>query len=214
MITRNGLIEKVISLLKKAKQNEPQPSQTPFFSKDIKYLQEVSFGDYTYGQPIVYSFGEPTKLKVGKFCSIAGDVRIYLGGNHRMDWITTYPFNSLPESFPESTNIKGHPVSKGDVVIGNDVWLGGSCVILSGVTIGDGAVVGTNSVVTKNIGPYEVYVGNPARFIKKRFSDSDISKLLEMKWWDWELKDIKRINKVLCSEKIDELYDFYCSLLK
>lgn len=181
------------------------------FSKDCNYPSNVFFGDFTYGYPKIYSWGEGTKLKIGKFCSIAGDVKIYLGGNHRIDWITTYPFNRLPDYFPESRNIEGHPSSKGDVNIGNDVWLGDSCVILSGINIADGAVIGANSIVTKDIGPYEVYAGNPARFIKKRFSDDDISRLLEMKWWNWEISQIRKCNHILCSGKIIELYEHYLS---
>lgn len=209
----NDFINKTISILNKFKKNETAPL-VPFFSKDYYNSPNICFGDYTYGKPCIFQWDEKTKLVVGKFCSIAGEVKIYLGGNHRVDWITTYPFNSLPDYFPELLEIKGHPGTKGDVTIGNDAWLANSCVILSGVSIGDGAVVGANSVVSKNIGAYEVYAGNPAKFIKNRFSDSDISKLLEMKWWDWEIGNIKKVGELLCSEKIDELYDYYSLNIK
>jgi acetyltransferase-like isoleucine patch superfamily enzyme len=209
----NKILNYIILLLKKLTVKD-QLSTIPFFSKDFANGKNVSFGDFTYGSPVIFSWDESTKLKVGKFCSIAAEVKIYLGGNHRIDWVTTYPFSYLNTYFPRFSNIKGHPSSKGDVIIGNDVWLGGSCVILSGVTIGDGAVIGANAVVTKNIGPYEVYAGNPARFIKKRFSDAEIMKLLEMKWWNWDLDHINSCNQLLCSGRIDELYKYYCTTLR
>lgn len=100
---------------------------------------------------------EESNLIIGKFCSIAGGVTIFLGGNHRLDWISTYPFNMLEEEFPEAKMIKGHPATKGDVKIGNDVWIGQNAVIMSGIIIGNGAVIAANSVVTKNIKDYEVW---------------------------------------------------------
>lgn len=163
-----------------------------------------SIGRFTYGEPIVREWDEGTTLKIGSFCSIASDVTILLGGNHNTDWVTTFPFSVL---FDEFKHIAGHPVTKGDVVIGNDVWIGTGALILSGVTIGDGAIVGARSVVTKNVEPYTVVAGNPARKIKERFSEETIKNLLEIKWWDWDLEKIKENIPLLLSPVIQDFLD-------
>ena len=99
-----------------------------------------SIGEFTYGTPTLVSWGEPSELTIGKFCSIANNVRVYLGGNHRSDWVSTYPFPVLMAAeWPEISVIEGHPGTRGDVVVGNDVWLADNSTIMSGVTIGDGA---------------------------------------------------------------------------
>ena len=169
-------------------------------------MEEV--GDYTYGhknKEIIHS-GEGKKLIIGKFCSIAEGVKVFLGANHRVDWFTTYPFGHHNESkFPKLDKNNGHPASKGDVIIGNDVWLGNSCVIMSGVTIGDGAVIAAHSIVTKDVEPYTIVAGNPARQNRKRFSDEVISKLLELKWWDKTESEINDISDILCSDDIQKL---------
>jgi len=173
------------------------------YTKDaFKNHSNIMVGDYTYGIPKVLHWGENAKLKIGKFCSIADNVLIYLGGNHRTDWITTYPF---PILFPEASHIKGHPATKGDVIIENDVWIGNYAVILSGVTVGDGAVIGANAVVAKNVSAYSIVVGNPAREIKKRFSEEEIEILLKIKWWDWPIQKIKENLELLCSNNIKQL---------
>lgn len=167
----------------------------------------AEIGDFTYGRPKIFHWGEKAKLKIGKFSSISSDVKIFLGGNHRYDWITTYPFSAreLAEIWPEAIGIDGHPATKGDVIIGNDVWIGYGAIILSGVKIGDGAVIGASAVVTRNVSPYSIVAGNPAREIKKRFSDDAIKKLLEIKWWDWSDEKIKKNIKILCSKNVVEL---------
>ncbi len=180
-----------------------------FFTKDYFGKKKYEIGDFTYGKPKISEFDSSAKLKIGKFCSIAKGVRIFLGGNHRIDWITTYPFQ-FPEgskNWPETSQIKGHPATKGDVIIGNDVWLAHGVLILSGVTIGDGAVIGAGAVVTKNVEPYTIVVGNPAKFLKKRFNDEVIDMLLEIRWWDWSEEKIRRNLDVLCSPHIEQLYN-------
>jgi len=132
-------------------------------------LSKYSIGrfSYSYSVPDVVE-GTPNlaTLRIGSFCSIANNVTIFLDGEHRTDWVTTYPFNLILDDFK---SIKGHPKTKGSVIIGNDVWIGMNAMILSGVTIGDGAVIWANSVVSKDVAPYTIVAGNPARVIRQRF---------------------------------------------
>jgi acetyltransferase-like isoleucine patch superfamily enzyme len=165
----------------------------------------ATIGDFTYGQPEVLEFGEGSRLVIGRFCSIAKDVKILLGGNHRTDWVTTYPFPAIPDRWPSAREILGHPISKGDVTIGNDVWIGTGATILSGVTIGDGAVIGANAVVAKDIEPYAIMAGNPAKVIRMRFADSTIRALCRIQWWNWPIEEIQKNVSLLCSDNFDEL---------
>jgi len=164
-------------------------------------------GAYTYGHLNIMDWNEGSKLKIGKFCSFAKQVTILLGGEHRPDWVTMYPFSAkvFNPVWSEARTIKGHPKSKGDVIIGNDVWVGYGATILSGVTVGDGAVIGARALVTKNIAPYTIVAGVPAKFIRKRFSDKVIKELLRIKWWNWPDEKIRKNMKSLLS---DNLQDF------
>lgn len=166
----------------------------------------ASAGWYTYGRPKIMHWGESAKLLIGGFCSIADNVTVFLGGNHRTDWITTYPFSALTDIWSEASGIDGHPHTNGDVIIGNDVWIGYGATIMSGVTIGDGAVIGSNALVAKNVDPYTIVAGNPAELIRQRFTDKDIKYLVEMKWWSWDIEFIKSTIPLLCSNNINELY--------
>jgi len=163
----------------------------------------MAFGKYTYGIPTVHWKNENAKLVVGNFCSIAENVNIYLGGNHRVDWVTTYPFGHVHKNKFNIYNGEGHPSTKGDVIIGNDVWIGDRVTIMSGVTIGDGVVIANNSHVFKNIEPYSLVGGNPAKLIKYRFTPEQIEKLLEIKWWYWDDEKINKFTPLLCSNNID-----------
>ncbi|MBU0665071.1 MAG: CatB-related O-acetyltransferase [Proteobacteria bacterium] len=162
-------------------------------------------GDHSYGEPTIRQFDQTTRLTIGRFCSISDQVTIILGGNHRSDWVTTYPFSAFNESWPEAAAIKGHPSSKGDIVIGNDVWIGYGATILSGVTIGSGAVIGARAVISKDVAPYAIMAGNPAQEIKKRFDDITIARLLQLSWWNWPEEKIRTNLPFLCSNQIQQL---------
>ncbi len=164
----------------------------------------MSFGKYTYGTPNIYYKNDNAKLVIGNFCSIARNVDIYLGGNHRTDWVTTYPFGHIHQNTFNNFNGDGHPSTKGDVIIGNDVWIGSNVTIMSGVTIGDGVVIANNSHVVKNVEPYSLVGGNPAKLIKYRFTPEQIDKLLEIKWWYWDDNKINNFTPLMCNNNIDE----------
>jgi len=140
-------------------------------------------GEHSYGVPFVYAINSENRLKIGRFCSIGHDVTIVLV-NHRSDFVTTYPFATYRHVWPEAPMLQDY-VGRGDVVIGNDVWIGHGVFIGSGVTVGDGAIVGGHAVVTKDVPPYAVVVGNPSKVIRYRFDAATIESLLEIKWWDW-----------------------------
>lgn len=166
-------------------------------------MPKVNIGEHTYGIPQIKSWGNDGNVTIGKYCSIADNVKIYCGGNHRIDWVSTFPFPAF-DYFKEHKNISDYCSSKGDIIIGNDVWIGNDVSILSGVNIGDGAVIGANTVIAKNIEPYSVVVGNPQRVVKKRFTTEQINKLLEIKWWNWSDEDVNRNVNLLCSPNIDD----------
>ena len=174
-----------------------------FMNKNPRYAA-YSIGKFSFGYPKVKTWGENATLKIGNFCSIAPGVNIVLGGEHRVDWVTTYPFNVI---LREYRHIKGHPATKGDIIIGNDVWIGMNATILSGVTIGDGAVIGANSLVTNDVEPYTIVGGNPAKPIRKRFDQQTIDKLLKIKWWDWDIEKIKTNVPDLLSNQVEHFLD-------
>lgn len=158
--------------------------------------RHLTMGRHSYHRPKVIVFpGDTARVFVGNFCSIYQDVEIIPGGNHHIHTVSSFAFRAhwnLPGSLED-----GMPSSKGDVRIGNDVYIGMGAVILSGVTIGDGAVIGARAVVARDVRPYAVAVGNPAREVRRRFSDDAVDALLEIRWWDWPDEVIR--------ERIDDL---------
>lgn len=181
-------------------------SQTVYLKNVIKN-PNIVVGDYTMYNDFVNdprSFEQNNvlyhypinhdKLIIGKFCSIAcGAKFLFTSANHTMRSLATYPFPLFFEEWNlDRKNVTDSWDNKGDIIIGNDVWIGYEAVILSGVTIGDGAIIGARAVVTKDVPPYTIVGGVPAKQIRKRFSDSDISKLLKIKWWNWSKEKIAR----------------------
>lgn len=184
------------------------PDGQAFYTKG---KSTISVGAYTYGtrKLNVREWGEGASLSIGKFCSLAGGITVMLGGNHRTDWITTYPFGRVFKQDLGRWRHPGHPMTKGDVVIGNDVWIGQNAVIQSGVTIGTGAAVAAHSVVVKDVPDYCVVGGNPAQPIRQRFDDEIVALLLELRWWDLPAEDIRELAPELCetptAEKLQDL---------
>ena len=146
------------------------------------------------------------KLVIGKFCSIAcGAKFLFNSANHRLQSLSTYTFPLFYEEWEQEMNLTEAWDNKGDIIIGNDVWIGYDAVILAGVTIGDGAIIGTRAVVTKDVPPYTIVGGVPAKPIRKRFSDEDIALLLELKWWDWSVDKISNSIQYIQSGNIEAL---------
>lgn len=171
--------------------------------------RDEKIGAFTYGAGYGgYSYETPgAKLRVGKFNSIASGFNLLTGGEHRPDYLTTYPFESFI-AYDTKENVGGTK-TKGPVVIGNDVWIGHGVTVLSGVTIGDGAVIAAGSVVVKDIPPYTIAGGCPAKVIRPRFDEATVAKLTEMQWWEWDYTSIYEAMPLLQSSDIDGLYDFY-----
>jgi acetyltransferase-like isoleucine patch superfamily enzyme len=146
----------------------------------------VTVGRHTYGAPAIRHWGDDARVHIGSFCSIAEGVVIFTGGNHRVDWVSTFPFSSFPEKFPEAAGWPGHPLTAGDVRIGNDVWIGDGAAILSGLTIGNGAVIAARAVVTRDVPAYTIVAGNPAVAVRMRFTPEVVDRLERLSWWDWD----------------------------
>jgi len=178
----------------------PQYDQLCFLKNSVKN-PNIIVGDYTYyddfedvanfEKNVKYHFDfVGDKLIIGKFCQIASGVTFIMNGaNHLQDGISTFPFAIFGEDCKDAMAGKTYP-TKGDTIIGNDVWIGYDATIMPGVKIGDGAIIGGKSVVTKDVEPYSVVGGNPAKLIRKRFSDSKIAELLYLKWWNWTVEEI------------------------
>lgn len=157
-------------------------------------------GAHSYGAPALVDDAW-ADLHIGKFVSIAGGVVTALG-NHRIDTVSTYPFASVDTVWPSVSDEPDHS-SRGDIVIGNDVWIGMHAFITSGVTIGDGAVIGAHALVTRDVPPYAIVGGNPARVIRYRFSEDQIAALLAIRWWDWPDETVDRYLPLIMGRDID-----------
>lgn len=190
------------------------------YLKHVVTNPNIQIGDYTMYNDFVHDPRQFEKnnvlyqypingdmLRIGKFCSIAcGAKFLFASANHTQTSVSTYPFPIFFEEWDldigDVTSAWDH---KGDIVIGNDVWIGYEAVIMAGVTIGDGAIIGTRAVVTKDVPPYTIVGGVPAREIRRRFSDDVIARLLELKWWDWLAEQIQRNIKNIQSGRLDLL---------
>ena len=171
------------------------------FLKNIIKNPNIIVGDYTYYDDFedVHNFEKNVKyhfdftgdqLIIGKFCMIASDVKFIMNGaNHLSNAISTYPFAVFGNGWESAMEGKTYP-NKGNIEIGNDVWIGYNATIMAGVKIGDGAIIATNSTVVSDVEPYTIVGGNPAREIKKRFSPEIVERLLKLQWWNWDIEKI------------------------
>ena len=186
------------------------------FIKNCITSPNISVGDYSYyddpidpaglERNVLYNFG-PERLIIGKFCAIATGVKFIMNGaNHKIDGISTYPFPIFGQGWEGEMQQLINLPSRGDTVIGNDVWIGYEAMIMPGVNVGDGSIIAAKSVVVKDVPPYTLVGGNPAQVIRQRFSDADIAKLLELSWWDWEIEQITEAIPLIMSNQIDALY--------
>ncbi len=187
------------------------------FIKNVVTRKNISIGDYTYYDDpdgaedfeahVTYHYeflGD--RLVIGKFCAIARGITFIMNGaNHRMNSVTTYPFNIMGHGWEKCTPTLEDLPFKGDTVVGNDVWIGQDVTVMPGVHIGDGAIIAAESVVTRDIPPYHVAGGNPCRVIRKRFDDALIDYLLALKWWDWDAEKIFCNLEALCSGDLEQI---------
>ena len=199
----------------------PRPGDTQIvYLQDVVTGPNIEVGAYTIYNDFVHDprdfeknnvlYHYPVngdRLKIGKFCSVAcGAKFLFTSGNHSLRSLSTYTFPIFYEHWGlDSKNIRDAWDNKGDIVIGNDVWIGYEAVILSGVTVGDGAVIGTRAVVTKDVPPYTIVGGVPARPIRRRFDPQTIARLEELRWWDWEEERIARNLSAIQSGRPDLL---------
>jgi acetyltransferase-like isoleucine patch superfamily enzyme len=184
---------------------EPQSVNARFWS--LVKEGRIVIGRHTIQTPEIKLFigDDDTKLRIGSYSSISTESLMILGGEHHPEWVTTFGIRSgfgMPGAYED-----GHPGTRGDIVIGSDVWLCPGTIVRSGVTIGDGAVVGAGSVVTRNVRPYAIVAGNPAVEVRRRFSDEQIDALLAIKWWDWPDDRVKEWVHLLCSPNIDDFIE-------
>jgi acetyltransferase-like isoleucine patch superfamily enzyme len=176
------------------------PGKSTF--QDLVKSGRVTIGAHSYGEPdvLVYT-GDSGHVHIGRFCAMATGIEIFVGGGHRIDTVTGFPMRiyfDLPGKF-----LDGNPCTKGDVVIGNDVWLGKNCRLLSGVHVGNGAVVGAYTVVASDVRAYAVMVGNPGREVRRRFTDEQCDALEAIAWWNWSDEVIRKHVSLLSSPDIE-----------
>lgn len=187
------------------------------FLKPFITAPNIHVGDYTYfddwkngpehfeSNNVLYNYHfDKVKLVFGKFCAIAAETRFMMTGDHKLDAVSTYPFPIFKNGWENAYDIFGLP-TKGDIIVGNDVWFGYDSLIRGGVTIGDGAIIATRAVVVKDVPAYSIVAGNPAKVVKMRFSDADIQRLLKISWWDWSIEKISQHLPLISSTDIDKL---------
>jgi chloramphenicol O-acetyltransferase type B len=206
------------------------PAMTNFFESPFKGLPldrqvknpNIRVGRYSYysGYYHGHSFDDCARyllpepgvdqLVIGSFCSIGSGAAFIMAGNqgHRVDWISTFPFFWMDEE-PAFAGAENGYQPAGDTIVGNDVWIGSEAIILPGVKIGHGAVIGTRALVARDVAPYSIVGGNPAKEIRKRFRDADIALLLELAWWNWSERQLNAAIPVLTGGDIAALYDYW-----
>ena len=164
-------------------------------------------GDHSYGAPRVKRWGRGDHLEIGPYCSIADDVTILLGGNHRTDWISTYPFSDFSDLFPNASEHPSTLTSPGGITIGADVWIGTGATVLPGIEIGVGAVIAARTVVRASVPPYAIVAGNPSELRRYRFDQVTIERLLSSRWWELPHAQVDQLSKLLLSDDVEGFLD-------
>lgn len=173
------------------------------------HLLGVGQGTYFDRNINIISWSDEYRIIVGKYCSIGRDCNFFLHANHRPDWITTSSqlWGPVTPDVADMHMRMGHPTCKGDIIVENDVWIGAKSTIMSGIKIGNGAIVGATATVTKDVPPFAIVVGNPAKIVKYRFTEKQREALLKIAWWDWTEDRIKTEAMDLWSERINDFID-------
>jgi len=173
------------------------------------HLWYADVGTYFDRNVNIITWSDDYRVYLGKYNSIGRDCNFFLHANHRVDWVTTSSqlWGPVTYEIADAHMRLGHPTCKGDIIIENDVWIGAKSTIMSGVKISNGAVVGAGSTVTKDVPPYAIVAGNPAKVVKYRFNEKQIESLLKISWWNWTEDRIKTEAISMWSNKIDEFID-------
>ncbi len=187
------------------------------FLKNFVKASNIIVGDYTYFDDfrygpdqfeeynVLYNYDfSKVKLIIGKFCAIAAEAKFIMSGDHKLDAISTFPFPIFQQGWENAYDIKDLPV-KGDIVIGNDVWIGFDSLIKNGVSVGDGAIIAARAVVVKDVPAYSIVAGNPAKVVKLRFDEKTIERLLAVAWWHWDIEKINKHLKLICDLDVGRL---------
>ena len=174
----------------------PKQTRDELAAEIVRFGYQI--GEFTYGSPAVWNFSGADYLSIGRYCSIGAQVSLILGGDHEVQRVTTSPLGLW---FPKHAALEqgGPPMG---IAIGNDVWIGQGATILGARRIGDGAVIGAGAVVARDVAPYEIVVGNPARPIRKRFSEPEIAALLDIQWWNWPTDQVEEFTPLLLAHDI------------
>jgi virginiamycin A acetyltransferase len=195
-----------------------EPTDRVVFLKAVVSGDNIAVGDYTYyddpdapekfqQRNVLYHFDfVGDRLEVGKFCALgAGTTFIMNGANHRLDGPSTFPFPIFGGDWAENMDLLGDLPLKGDTTVGHDVWFGYQSTIMPGVSIGHGSIVATKAVVTKDVPPYAIVAGNPAKVVGMRFDDATISRLLVVAWWNWGIEKITRHVRAIMAGDVGSL---------
>ncbi len=190
-----------------------KPIAEQISNPNIRVGEHSYYSGYYHGHPFEHCVrylapdrDDVDKLIIGRYCSVGSGAVFVMAGNqgHRTDWISTYPFFYQPHPAFAGATDAWQPA--GDTRVGNDVWIGSEAMILPGIQIGDGAVIAARAVVTRDVPPYAIVAGNPARVIRHRFNEEQVARLLEMAWWDWPEAQLQTAMPLLCSGEVDALY--------
>jgi acetyltransferase-like isoleucine patch superfamily enzyme len=174
------------------------------FYRSKKYI--TSWGEGSYGIPVINSYDKKSTVSVGKYVSIASNVSFLLGAHHKRGLITTFPIDRI-NSYKKTSDAN----ERGNITIGSDVWIGYGATVIGPVSIGDGAIIGAHALVVRDVPPYAVVGGVPAKILKYRFTEEQIQKLLTIKWWNWGNKTVQTREVDIYSDNIDEFISKYQS---